>query len=98
MPTLVHEGEGRWSLAGNADIHEATELHAGCVSLVERVGQEGLTLDLGRMVTLDTAGMQVLIALRRQIGPQRCRLTACPGALRGLVRSLGLEDELFGGA
>lgn len=97
MAKIVPEGEGRWSLVGEANIHHAQELHQALVELAASTSDTPLVLDMARLDDLDTAGMQLLLSFARSRGERACQFVGCPRPLRDLLRSMDLEKSFFGG-
>ena len=78
LPVQVKvDADGRISLSGSATIHHAALLHRQ-LSRIDLERFEHVALDLSELGGLDSAGAQILIALRRA-----CRATSvhsCPGS------------------
>jgi anti-anti-sigma factor len=88
------EGEARLELKGSVDIFEARELHR---LFVEALGApRGVVVDMKETLRIDTAGSQLLLALKRALASRGKSLVieAPPEGVREAWRLLGLSREL----
>jgi len=93
MIEIDDAGEGEFRIHGNATVYEVEDLHKKLiVSIRHRSGP--LTISLEGLSALDLAGAQVLLALRRTVGPERLRYREIPETIRTMLERSGLLDAL----
>lgn len=85
-------GRARLALFGRVTVAHARELHAAAVALAAGAGD--VTLDCRDAEYLDTAAVQVLIALRRDMerAGRGCEVAGESAALRGDFRLAGFAS------
>ncbi len=83
----------RLSLGGNLTIYEVSETHAALLDLLGSHPLSRLQLDLGAVDELDSAGVQLLLALQRQIqrGGGVLEVTAASASATELLELLRLR-------
>ncbi len=87
MISIEMDESGTVTLAGDATVAEAGNLHAGLVRVLQD-RTEGLVLDLGGLSAIDVAGVQVVIAFRRAV--PGLRVQSCPPAIREKLERMNL--------
>jgi anti-anti-sigma regulatory factor len=82
-------GATRLVLLGRVTVGCAVELHRAAISLCQRGGD--VTVDCGRAEYVDTAGMQLLFALRRELvrDGHSCKIVGASAAVREDIRLAG---------
>lgn len=83
--------DGHLSIRGEATIHHAALLHAQLVQL-DLAKFDRISLDLSGLSALDTAGAQILIALRRS--SRSLSVHSCPDSARQFLELTGLTTLL----
>lgn len=91
MFETVESQDGTLRLVGEATIHEIVDVWT-CLTEATK-GREDLTLDLGGLTDLDTAGAQLLVAARRS--GSVARVHSCPDQIRGFLDSIGVAGQIL---
>lgn len=91
--TEIHvDDSGALKFEGELNIGKAKEIYEKLRSL-SLLDYPELTLDLSALQELDTAGVQLLLALRKS--HPKTRVHSCPAQLRSFVEQIGLEQMLL---
>ena len=91
MFETIENEEGTVKLVGEATVHEATLVwETLCQATKER---QDLALDLSGLTAVDTAGAQLLLAVRRSGAV--ARVHSCPESVRRFLESIGVEDKVL---
>ena len=94
---LASAGEGRIALAGPVTFATAGDLLR--TGEVHFAGQSAITLDLGAVTNVDSAGLALLLEWLRRARAARRALSfeGVPDKLRDIARLSGVEDLLAAG-
>lgn len=89
MIQVENDETGTIRVKGSADIHHALELHTKLTEILKAQTEDlALTMDLGELTDLDTAGVQILISFRQSV--PSVRVHSCPQRLREMLDRTGL--------
>jgi ABC-type transporter Mla MlaB component len=91
MFETVETTEGTIRLNGEATIHDVTTVWRLLVDAT--ADRRELTLDLGGLTELDTAGAQLLLASRRSGAVSRVH--SCPAPIRSFLASIGIAEQVL---
>lgn len=91
MFEAVETEEGTIRLVGEATVHDVVTVWQRLIDATTH--REGLTLDLGGLTSLDTAGAQLLLATRRSGAV--ARVHSCPDPIRGFLESIGVAEQVL---
>lgn len=79
------------ALTGAFSVANVATIHAQLTALLQATPDE-LTIDMSGITELDTAGLQLLLALRRST--RVTRVHSCPVNLREFIETIGLTQLL----
>ena len=82
MEFQIESRSGRVSVAGDMTVYSASELKPAL--LLEAAGHNSLELDLSQVQEFDTAGLQLLLLLNREMHG-RLRIVACSPDVRATL-------------
>lgn len=96
LDTCIIDKSVKLTLVGDVDAHNAGELQAR-LAQVAAGGSPVLFLDLAGVRRMDSAGVAVLVDLRRSLGAQgrKLALLRIPPSVRRILELLGTVDVVF---
>lgn len=92
MAELTTYEDGSLKLSGEATIHDVEPLREALLAAVA-TQVPGRMLDLSGLVALDSAGIQLLVSLKRSVPD--LKVHSCPQPLRDALDKLGLANHLL---
>jgi len=98
MPLIQsrHDGQARLQIVGSFTIFQATDFKAQLLELITDFG-ESLEIDLSAVEEMDTAGLQLLLLLRRELRAQHKNMV-CVGmspVVENMMEMLQLQHVFY---
>src|SRR5262245_41355599 len=95
MELQIDPASGALAVGSEMTVYSAADLKP--VLLAQTIVGQKLDLDLSQVREFDTAGLQLLLMLKRRAGGQ-LRIVACSHAVRGALTLCHLQDLLVDAA